>query len=182
MGVAAWSFTRQVEERDDIQSDLEAAEMKRRQMVEKGSWNPNPNPDPSPNPNPKSNPNPNLDQVEKGVARSWLVNFVENSERRPEFLRLMASWWEFSEGDLIRVGLAEELPPEPGLSPDATLTEAFAHFLERHEGEDAELPLPPRVLPSARLPPQSRSGGSSGSGSLAPDAGPSTRTASPWTA
>ena len=33
MGVAAWSFTRQVEERDDIQSDLEAAEMKRRQMV-----------------------------------------------------------------------------------------------------------------------------------------------------
>ena len=182
MGVAAWSFTRQVEERDDIQSDLEAAEMKRRQMVEKGSWNPNPNPDPSPNPNPKSNPNPNLDQVEKGVARSWLVNFVENSERRPEFLRLMALWWEFSEGDLIRVGLAEELPPEPGFSPDATLTEAFAHFLERHEGEDAELPLPPRVLPSARLPLQPRSGGSSGSGSLAPDAGPSTRTASPWTA
>ena len=182
MGVAAWSFTRQVEERDDIQSDLEAAEMKRRQMVEKGSWNPNPNPGPSPNPNPKSNPNPNLDQVEKGVARSWLVNFVENRERRPEFLRLMASWWEFSEGDLIRVGLAEELPPEPGLSPDATLTEAFAHFLERHEGEDAELPLPPRVLPSARLPLQPRSGGSSGSGSLAPDAGPSTRTASPWTA
>jgi hypothetical protein len=51
------------------------------------------------------------------------------------------------------VGLAEELPPEPGLSPDATLTEAFAHFLERHEGEDAELPLSPRAPPSpARLP------------------------------
>ena len=51
------------------------------------------------------------------------------------------------------MGLAEELPPEPGLSPDATLTEAFAHFLERHEGEDAELPLSPRAPPSpARLP------------------------------
>ena len=173
MGVAAWSFTWQVEERDDLQSDLEAAEVKRRQMVEKGRWNPNPNPNPdlspNPNPNPNTNPNlnPNLDQVEKGVARSWVVNFVENRERRPEFLRLMASWWDFSEGDLIRVGLAEELPPEPGLSPDATLTEAFAHFLERHEGEDAEPPLPPRVSPSARLPPQSRRGSGSGSGSLA---------------
>ena len=136
------AFNRQVEERDDLQSDLEAAEMKRRQMVE------------------------------KGVARSWVVNFVENRERRPEFLRLMAAWWEFSEGDLIRVGLAEELPPEPGLSPDATLTEAFAHFLERHEGEDAELPLPPRASPSARPPLiQSHARGSgSGSGSTAPGA------------
>ena len=84
------AFNRQVEERDDLQSHLEAAEMKARQMVE------------------------------KGVARSWVVNFVENRERRPEFLRLMASWWEFSEGDLLRVGLAEELPPDPGLPPDAT--------------------------------------------------------------
>ena len=84
----------------------------------------------------------------------------------------MASWWEFSEGDLIRVGLAEELPPEPGLSPDATLTEAFAHFLERHEGDDAELPLPPRASPSARPPLQSHrgSGGGGGSGGSTPGA------------
>ena len=47
----------QVEERDDLQSHLEAAELKARQMVE------------------------------KNVARSWVVNFVENRERRPEFLR-----------------------------------------------------------------------------------------------
>ena len=42
------AFNRQVEERDDLQSHLEAAEMKARQMVE------------------------------KGVARSWVVNFVPN--------------------------------------------------------------------------------------------------------
>eukprot|EP00964_Phaeocystis_antarctica_P102479 scaffold67818_cov69-Phaeocystis_antarctica.AAC.1 len=67
------AFNRQVEERDDIQSDLEAAEMKRRQMVEKGSWNPNPNPGPSPNPNPKSTPHPNLDHRWRRAwrARGW---------------------------------------------------------------------------------------------------------------
>ena len=42
------TLTLQVEERDDLQSHLEAAEMKARQMVE------------------------------KGVARSWVVNFVPN--------------------------------------------------------------------------------------------------------
>ena len=51
----------------------------------------------------------------------------------------MASWWEFSEGDLLRVGLAEELPPEPDLSPDATLTEV--------RPEDSPRRAPPRASP-----------------------------------
>tara|TARA_B100000524_G_scaffold337724_1_gene228601 strand:+ start:1475 stop:1960 length:486 start_codon:yes stop_codon:yes gene_type:complete len=33
--------------------------------------------------------------VEKRVARAWLVNFVENDDRRDELLRLMSSCWEF---------------------------------------------------------------------------------------
>ena len=112
-----------------------------------------------------------------------MVNFVENRERRPEFLRLMASWWEFSEGDLLRVGLAEELPPDPGLPPDATLTEAFARFLERRDGEEDEeppLPIPrsppPRAPPPARPPlqqglPSSGGGGGGGGGSSGGSAG-----------
>ena len=142
----------QVEERDEAQAALEASERRRRQMVE------------------------------KEVARSWVVNFLENKDRRPEFLELMAkyvaprpspqtsgsaprvfdrvgcsrmrvpwrdSWWEFSEEDLMRCGMAEELPPQPDLSPDATLTEAFAHFLEREEAA-APAPLSP-TSPGARV-------------------------------
>ena len=60
--------------------------------------------------------------VEKEVARSWIVNFVENTGRRGELLRLMASWWEFSEGDLLRCGLLDE-PPPVDVGPDAGITE-----------------------------------------------------------
>ena len=63
--------------------------------------------------------------------RKAVINFVENVDHRHEFLQLMASWWEFSEEDLLRVGLAEDQPPQPDLPPDATLTEAFANYLER---------------------------------------------------
>lgn len=100
------AFNRQVEERDEVQAGLEASRREQHQMVE------------------------------KGVARSWIINFVENVDHRHEFLQLMANWWEFSEEDLLRVGLADDQPPQPDLSPDATLTEAFANYLERRASSD----------------------------------------------
>lgn len=74
--------------------------------------------------------------VEKCTARQWIVNFVENEAARPELLRLMATWWEFSEEDLVRVGLrAEALPPSPFRRPsDGSLLDAFESFLTRESG------------------------------------------------
>ena len=40
------------------------------------------------------------DLVDKSVARSWIVNFVEHAERRKEMLALMAEWWGLTEADL----------------------------------------------------------------------------------
>ena len=77
--------------------------------------------------------------VEKEVARSWIVNFVENTGRRGELLRLMASWWDFSEGDLLRCGLLDEPPPPVDVGPDAGITEQFAAFLDR-EGHSGDSP------------------------------------------
>jgi len=45
-----------------------------------------------------------------------VVNYVENESGRPELLKLMASWWDFSEEDRIRVGL-EINPRVKGLTP-----------------------------------------------------------------
>lgn len=86
--------------------------------------------------------------VEKEVARSWIVNFVENTGRRGELLRLMASWWDFSEGDLLRCGLLDEPPPPVDVGPDAGITEQFAAFLDRegHSGDS------PRNSPSTSRP------------------------------
>ena len=86
--------------------------------------------------------------VEKEVARSWIVNFVENTGRRGELLRLMASWWDFSEGDLLRCGLLDEPPPPVDVGPDAGITEQFAAFLDRegHSGDS------PSHSPSASRP------------------------------
>ena len=74
--------------------------------------------------------------VEKCTARQWIVNFVENEAARPELLRLMATWWEFSEEDSVRVGLrAEALPPSPFRRPsDGSLLDAFESFLTRESG------------------------------------------------
>jgi len=53
--------------------------------------------------------------IDRQVARSWVVNFVENyagASRSPtasqrELLEMMAAWWLFSAEDRIRVGLDE---------------------------------------------------------------------------
>ena len=77
--------------------------------------------------------------VDKATARSWLVTFVEKggagSEHGEEMLRLMAAWWEFSPEDRQRVGLLRDRPHpdrESALhvSPDASLVDAFANFLD----------------------------------------------------
>ena len=89
--------------------------------------------------------------VEKEVARSWIVNFVENTGRRGELLRLMASWWDFSEGDLLRCGLLDEPPPPVDVGPDAGITEQFAAFLDR-EGHSGDSPShsPSNSRPASR--------------------------------
>lgn len=64
-----------------------------------------------------------------------MVNFLENEAGRPELLRLMASWWDFSEEDLIRVGLrGRDAAGKGGAAPfsdpaDGSLLNAFEAFL-----------------------------------------------------
>lgn len=73
--------------------------------------------------------------VDKASARQWVVNFLENEASRPELLRLMASWWDFSEEDLIRVGLGGRASARAGgVAPfsdpaDGSLLNAFEAFL-----------------------------------------------------
>eukprot|EP00967_Tisochrysis_lutea_P134262 scaffold236865_cov27-Tisochrysis_lutea.AAC.1 len=73
--------------------------------------------------------------VEKSTARQWIVNFVENESGRYELLKLMASWWEFSEEDSMRVGIRDRgTAGEGGVAPfgdpsDGSLLNAFEAFL-----------------------------------------------------
>ena len=39
--------------------------------------------------------------------------------------------WGFTEEDLLRLGMLEEAAPPPDLAPDASLSDAFVHFLDR---------------------------------------------------
>ncbi len=80
--------------------------------------------------------------MEKSTARQWIVNYVADERARPELLRLMATWWGFSEEDRIRVGLQlseGELtvpfsrPPADG--DGASLLGAFEAFLIEESGE-----------------------------------------------
>ena len=50
--------------------------------------------------------------VEKAVARSWVVNYVEAGAgpHGEELLQLMAEWWEFTPEDRLRVGLLDGMP------------------------------------------------------------------------
>jgi multidrug efflux pump subunit AcrA (membrane-fusion protein) len=47
--------------------------------------------------------------VDKAIARSWVVNYVEsgNTARGDEMLQLMAEWWDFSEADMQLFQLRE---------------------------------------------------------------------------
>mmetsp|Transcript_58965 Transcript_58965/g.135218 ORF Transcript_58965/g.135218 Transcript_58965/m.135218 type:complete len:88 (-) Transcript_58965:257-520(-) len=80
--------------------------------------------------------------IEKREARAWIVNFVENADRRPALLQLMASWWDFDQADRLRVGLLDEPPPNQRLDTPS-LSDAFASFLD-HESE-----LNPQHKPSS---------------------------------
>jgi len=80
----------------------------------------------------------NAGMVEKREARAWVVNFIENADRRPELLQLMASWWDFGEADRLRTGMLEEPPPGRTCNT-ASLSDAFASFLH-HESELSPLP------------------------------------------
>jgi len=84
----------------------------------------------------------NAGMIEKREARAWIVNFVENADRRPALLQLMASWWDFDQADRLRVGLLDEPPPNQRLDTPS-LSDAFASFLD-HESE-----LNPQHKPSS---------------------------------
>jgi hypothetical protein len=99
--------------------------------------------------------------VEKAVARSWVVNYVEagGGPHGEELLRLMAEWWEFTPMDQLRVGLSEMPHPsrEALLTPlEPSLTAAFASFLdERSESDHGEAAIP--GVDGTRPPPRSPS-------------------------
>ena len=116
------------------------------------------------------------------MARSWIINFVENVASRAELLGMMAEWWEFTEADRLRVGLLDELPPKPDVAPDASLADAFASFLsvaEPHaqsphgEGSAVSSPqhMPPPRAKAAATPseaPRSLSSRTAGPGRSTP--------------
>lgn len=73
--------------------------------------------------------------VDRQVARSWVVTFLEHSSRRggsarqKELLGLMAEWWAFSPEDKMRAGLA---PSADALhTPHESLGERWSEFLHR---------------------------------------------------
>ena len=74
------------------------------------------------------------EKVDKAVARSWIVNYVETAREhdgaRRDLLRLMSEWWEFTDADRLRVGLGDEAPPRVAAPPDASLSDAFTSYLE----------------------------------------------------
>jgi hypothetical protein len=76
--------------------------------------------------------------VDRQVARSWVVNFVENyapgSAAGHELLEMMAGWWEMTAEDRIRVGLAETT--DALHTPNETIAERWVKFLNRG-AEDA---------------------------------------------
>ena len=64
---------------------------------------------------------------------------MENESGRPELLKLMSSWWDFSEEDRIRVGLGPRVAAggggaAPFSEPGGTLLHAFESFLMEGEG------------------------------------------------
>ena len=107
--------------------------------------------------------------VDKAMARSWLVTYVEagGGEHGEELLQLMAESWEFTKEDLTRVGLAGGPHPDrecqlPG--PNASLAEAFASFLELDDDDGRPRRPPPRsphhgTAASRTLPPMAPADG-----------------------
>ena len=91
--------------------------------------------------------------VDKAVARSWIVNYVEsgNSARGEEMLRLMAEWWQFGEADLQRVGLSAAPHPEREYRTGLSWTDAFATFLDEEAQADE-----PHARPAPRSPSSAR--------------------------
>ena len=88
--------------------------------------------------------------IDKALARSWVVNFVEQGRgaHGDALLQLMADWWEFSDEDRQRVGLADTAHPSVeaalyGAPPSLSLADSFKDFL------DAESTEPPRHAPRA---------------------------------
>lgn len=86
--------------------------------------------------------------VDRQVARSWVVTFVENYAsrssshqgyaRQRELLEMMAAWWSFSAEDRIRVGLAETT--DALHTPNESLGERWTKFLHREaDGIDGAL-------------------------------------------
>ncbi|KAG8460443.1 hypothetical protein KFE25_013093 [Diacronema lutheri] len=79
--------------------------------------------------------------VDRQVARSWVVNFVESAAargglsaqgagaRRRELLEMMAAWWDFTAEDRIRVGLVGTA--DALLDPRESLGERWGQFLDR---------------------------------------------------
>ena len=119
--------------------------------------------------------------VDKAVARSWIVNFVEceaSDARRDELLLLMAEWWDFAEADLLRLGMLDTAPPRPDLPPDASLSDAFANFLDREvevmSQRDGPAGRPSVVRPDLQRPVLARAA-SEGGGATAGGAGSPSR-------
>lgn len=92
------------------------------------------------------------DAIDRRVARSWVVTFVEHAHtpRRNEILELMANWWEFTAEDRVRVGLDET--NDALYTPNESIADRWVKFLNA-EADGAEA-----GGPAARPRPQTLQG------------------------
>ena len=95
--------------------------------------------------------------VDKAIARSWVVNYVEsgNTARGDEMLQLMAEWWDFSEADMQRVGLTNAPHPEREYRSGLSWSDAFATFLDDQAKTEDPFARPSPRSPSAPSAPSS---------------------------